>query len=113
MNDAVWRFARDLSDAGVGVRRRAVLALLYERALTAQSDAAWARLYRTLFYALRLISPALPVPAVRSPAAVESLLRVVEDDLGSTLFGARALNRLRASLGNYAYASTSEGAVPT
>lgn len=97
MNEAVWRFARDLSDAGIAPRRRAVLALLYDRALAAASGASWARLYRTLFSALRLVSyesPASVVPA----AAVESLLRIVEDDFGLSLFGERAVSRLRASL---------------
>ena len=82
MNDTVWRFARDLSDAGVGMRQRGVLALFYDRALSAQSGAAWARLYRTLFSALRLLSLESHAPTVHTPAAIESLLRILEDDLG-------------------------------
>jgi len=94
MNDAVWRFARDLSDAGMSARQRAVLALLYERALTSGSAASWERLYRALFSALRRLAHEPSAFTRQSLAAVDSLLRIVQDDLGSRLFGATALSQL-------------------
>jgi hypothetical protein len=97
MNDAVWRFARDCTDAGMGARQRAVLALIYDRALAAGSAASWTRLYRALFSALRLL--ARSAPAGQLAPAIESLLRILEDDLGVKLFGLLALRRLRGSLG--------------
>lgn len=95
MNDAVWRFARDLADAGMNAGQRGVLALIYDRALAARSAASWTRLYRALFSALRLL--ARSTPAGSFAPAVESLLHIVEDDLGLRLFGPLALYRLRAS----------------
>jgi hypothetical protein len=97
VNDAVWRFARDLADAGMSAGQRAVLALIYDRALTAGSAASWTRLYRVLFSALRLL--ARSAPAGPFTPALESVLRIVEDDFGLKLFGPLALRRLRASLG--------------
>lgn len=102
MNDAISHFSTELLDAGITTRRRALLVLLYHRALTAPSPASWARLYRTLFSALHLLAQETPAPTWRSHAAVEALLRVVEDDLGSLLFGTEALIRLRASLARFA-----------
>jgi len=98
MNDAVTRFARDLLDAGIGTREREVLALLYGRALTAGSPMAWTRFYRALFSALRLRALTSSTPTWQSRFAVESLLRILEDDLGSALFGREATDRLRAAL---------------
>jgi hypothetical protein len=98
VSDAVWRFVRDLSVAGMGTRQRAALALIYERALTVGSAASWQRFYRALFSALRLLSHDRAALAPQASDAVESLLRIVEDDFGSRLFGAQALSRLRASL---------------
>ena len=98
MNDPVWRLSADLFHAGICLRRRAVLALLYDRALIDNSAASWMRLYRAIFSALLTLSLNSPVPAARSSAAVESLLRILEDDLGLQLFGADAVWRLRARI---------------
>jgi hypothetical protein len=98
MNDPVWRLSADLLRAGICLRRRAVLALLYDRALTENSATSWTRLYRAIFSALLTLSRDSTGPAWRSSASVELLLRIVEDDLGSQLFGAQATRRLRARL---------------
>jgi hypothetical protein len=98
MNDPVWHLSADLFHAGISLRRRAVLALLYDRALTENSAASWTRLYRAIFSALLALSLDSTEPAWRSPAAVESLLRIVEDDLGLQLFGMQAAKRLRARI---------------
>jgi hypothetical protein len=100
MNDAVRGFVEDLFDAGISRRRRAVLALLYDRTLTARSDASWKRLYRAIFSALHLLSQESRTPTWRSSVARASLFRIVEDDLGAEIFGAGALSRLRAQLGS-------------
>jgi hypothetical protein len=98
MNDPVWSLSADLFHAGICLRRRAVLALLYDRALTENSAASWTRLYRAIFSALLTLSRDSTAPAWQSSAAVESLLRIVEDDLGLQLFGAQAAERLRARI---------------
>jgi hypothetical protein len=98
MNEVIRNLVRDLCEAGVDARRRAVLALLYDHALTASSARAWTRLYRALFSALRLVAHKRLVRSRASRLAVESLLRLLEDDLGSSLFGTGATGRLRASL---------------
>ncbi|MBV8066631.1 MAG: hypothetical protein JO113_01540 [Candidatus Eremiobacteraeota bacterium] len=98
MNDAVTRFAGDLFDAGIETRRRAVLTLLYDRALNARSPESWRRFYHALFSALRRFSHQASAPTWRSHFALRSLLRILEDDLGSVLFGTGAASRLRASI---------------
>jgi hypothetical protein len=97
MNGAVARFAADLLDAGVATRERAVLALLYDRALLTGSATAWTRFYRALFTALRPLAHEPPA-SVSTATAIESLLRIVEDDLGARLFDADELRRLRGRL---------------
>lgn len=103
MNDAVTRLAGDLFDAGIEPRRRAVLTLLYDRALHARSPESWRRFYRALFSALRRLSHEASAPTWRSHFALRSLLRILEDDLGSVLFSAGATSRLRASLDSPLY----------
>jgi hypothetical protein len=98
MNDTIQRFGRDLLEAGVVMRQRAVLMLLYDRALSAGLPASWARLYRTLFSALRLLAEKRPDAVKGSRLAIDSLLRILEDDFGAALFGAEATRRLRWSL---------------
>jgi hypothetical protein len=102
MNDEVTRLAGDLFDAGIEPRRRVVLTLLYDRALNARSPESWRRFYRALFTALRRLSHQGSAPTWRSHFALRSLLRIIEDDLGSVLFGSGATNRLRASLVRFA-----------
>jgi hypothetical protein len=98
MNETIQRFGRDLLEAGVVLRQRAVLMLLYDRALSAGSPASWARLYRTLFSALRLLTEKRPDAVKGSRRAIDSLLRILEDDFGAALFGPEATLRLRWSL---------------
>jgi hypothetical protein len=98
VNGAIARFVDDLLDAGICTRRRAVLTLLYDRSLMAGSTASWRRLYRAIFAALQQLSEEPPAPTPRSFAAQASLLRIVEDDLGSEIFGVAAVGRLRAVL---------------
>jgi hypothetical protein len=98
VNDPIQRFDHELLEAGVVVRQRAVLMLLYEHALSAGSPASWARLYRTLFSALRLLAEKRPDPVKGSRLAIDSLLRILEDDFGAALFGPEATRSLRWSL---------------
>jgi hypothetical protein len=98
MNEALQSLVRDLFDAGIETRQRAVLALLYDRALTSGVGESWTRFYRALFSALRQLSLKASAPTGKSQFAIESLLSILEDDLGSMLFGAEATQRLRASL---------------
>lgn len=97
MNEAIAHFENDLSQAGVETRGVATLALLYRDALLSASDRAWNRLYRATFSTLRALARRQPA-RILSRTALESLLRLLEDDLGSALFGTPAVSRLRASL---------------
>jgi len=98
MSDPISRFADDLCDAGLGGRARAVLVLLYVRALMMGTSASWKRLYHALFSALRRLSQEPSAPRLRSFAARATLLRIVEDDLGLAMFGDAAVTRLRTAL---------------
>jgi hypothetical protein len=98
MNDPIQRFDHDLFEAGVVMRQRAVLMLLYDHALSAGSPASWARLYRTLFSALRLLAGKRLDAVAGSRIAIDSLLRILEDDFGAALFGPEATRSLRWSL---------------
>lgn len=97
MNEAIAHFEDDLSHAGVGARGIATLVSLYRDALRDASERAWSRLYRAMFSSLRELARR-PSARIQSRAALESLLRLLEDDLGLALFGAPAVRRLRASL---------------
>lgn len=97
MNEAIAHFEDDLSQAGVETRGIATLASLYRDALLSASDRAWSRLYRATFSSLRALVRRQPY-RIRSRTALESLLRLLEDDFGLALFGAPAVSRLRASL---------------
>ncbi len=107
---AVSRFEDDLSQAGVEARAMATLGSLYSDALLEASDRAWSRLYRATFSTLRALARR-PTTRIQSRAALETLLRLLEDDLGLVLFGAPAIGRLRASLvldANSTYRTTRE-----
>jgi hypothetical protein len=98
MNEAIAHFEHDLSRAGVGGHAVATLTSLYRDALRDASDRAWSRLYRAIFSTLRALTRRPPSRIGRSRTAIESLLRLLEDDLGTALFGAPAVGRLRGSL---------------
>jgi hypothetical protein len=98
MNEVIAHFESDLSQAGVGARAVATLASLYRDALLDASDRAWTRLYRATFSTLRALARRPPGRIRQSHRAIESLLRLLEDDLGTALFGAPAVGRLRVSL---------------
>jgi hypothetical protein len=97
MNEAIAHFENDLSQAGIGPHAVTTLASLYRDALLDASDRAWSRLYRATFSALRALS-LQPSRMRPSHVAIESLLRLLADDLGMALFGAPAISRLRVSL---------------
>lgn len=95
MNDVIEHFAGDLRASGVDELGVVRTAQLYGRALVTGSDFAWRQFYRATFVALtRSAERALP----RSLAAVESLLRLLDDDLGRTLFDAGTVAQLDARL---------------
>jgi hypothetical protein len=98
MNEAIAHFENDLSQAGIGAHAIVTLASLYRDALLDASDRAWGRLYRATFSTLRALALRPPSGIRPSRRAIESLLRLLEDDLGTALFGAPAVSRLRLSL---------------
>ena len=89
MTDPVGRLAFDLREAGI---HDGEIVALYDRAIAQPAPDAWERFYRAVFRALSLLEQP------RSFAAVESLLRLVEDDFGFELFGEVALRRLRMTM---------------
>jgi hypothetical protein len=97
VNQAIAHFEDDLAQAGVETRGIAALVALYRDALMDASERAWNRLYRAIFSSLRALSRR-PSARIKSRGALESLLRLVEDDFGFALFGAQAVSRLRALL---------------
>lgn len=97
VNEAIAHFEHDLAQAGVETRGIATLVALYRSALVDASERAWNRLYRAIFSSLRALSRRSSA-RIQSRSALESVLRLVEDDFGFALFGAPAVSRLRASL---------------
>jgi hypothetical protein len=98
MNEAIAHFEGDLAQAGIGAHAIATLASLYRDALLDGSDRAWSRFYRATFSTLWALARRPPRRVQQSREAIESLLRLLDDDLGTALFGAPAVSRLRISL---------------
>lgn len=95
MNDVIEHFAGDLRACGVDEADVVETTQLYDRALVNGSDFAWRRFYRATFFVLkRSAQRVLP----RSSDAVDSLLRLLHDDLGAALFDTRTVAQLGASL---------------
>lgn len=92
MTDATERLTQDLHDAGIALDEVRRVTRLYDRALGRASNVDWERLYRATFSALRRTDSTAP----HSRSAVESLLRLLEDDFGTALFGTEAVAILRA-----------------
>ena len=82
----------DLIQAGIVPTEEQELCLLYELALRDGSDFRWEQFYRALFAALKDLAGA---SRTRRRPAIESLLLIVEDDLGLRLFGEPALAQIR------------------
>jgi hypothetical protein len=92
---AAARFADDLRNAGAGSFETARVSELYDRALHERSERQWRRFYRATFFALHRLARE---GRAHSARAAEPLLRLLEDDLGSTLFGTEAVAQLRSIL---------------
>lgn len=84
----------DLHGCAVNAQRAQQTCGAYACALSERSIERWESFYYRLFDALH---EAPTPPAARESA--ESLLRILEDDLGVQLFEARALEQLRRKLG--------------
>jgi hypothetical protein len=96
VNDAVMSFARDLRDPGASESDISDLSRLYDRALTNPSDSGWEQFYRATFaVACRTLGQAVP----QSREAVASIVRLLEDDLGTALFGRDLAIRRRSGDG--------------
>lgn len=95
--DALERFNDELIACGVTGEAVRMLCRRYGRALRTASARDWEGLYRDLFGALGVLSER-GGSAAAGGAALESVMRILEDDLGHHLFGANALAALRARL---------------
>jgi len=85
LNEAVRDLCEDLVESGIDDDRIADITALYADALKHRTQEVWTAFYTAVFQALRALA-ARPQPFSRRPAR-ESLLRIVEDDLGCALFG--------------------------
>ena len=83
----------DLRRSGVDLHAREQTCSAYAQALTDCSSRCWEHFYRTLYHALQ----AAQVPAGFEEAA-QSLLSILEDDLGVQLFDTQQLQGLRMKL---------------
>jgi hypothetical protein len=98
MNRALEALFADLLLAGVTLNEARDVRRSYERALRRQRTSGWIGFYRAVFEALNGTAvAAFPQSAMRRPARA-SLLRLLEDDLGSTLFSESEMANLRARL---------------
>ncbi|MGA3036348.1 MAG: hypothetical protein ABSE64_02590 [Vulcanimicrobiaceae bacterium] len=95
LNEAVRHLCEDLVESGIDHDRIAEITLLYGEALKRRTSDVWMAFYSSVFKALRALA-AYP-PGFSQREARESLLRIVEDDLGSALFG-NAVAQLRDQL---------------
>jgi hypothetical protein len=82
----------DLIQSGIVPADEQELCMAYQLALRDASQCRWEQFYRALFAALKDLAG---TSRVRRRSAVESLLLIVEDDLGLRLFGEPALAQIR------------------
>lgn len=92
---AVARLCADLSTSGVPAGAVNAVAADYACALRSRTAPAWEAFYRALFAAMAAIGPAAGDTAER---ARQSLMLILTDDLGSTLFAPAALERIAVSV---------------
>jgi|GEM_PF-4993443 hypothetical protein len=95
LNEAVRNLCDDLFGSGIEDERIANITALYAEALKRRTSEVWTAFYDAMFHALWALA-ARP-QAFSQREARESLLRIVEDDLGSALFG-NAVAELRDQL---------------
>lgn len=95
MNDVIERFAGDLRACRVDEVDVERTMRLYDRALVSGSDVTWRQFYRATFCALKRSAERV---VARRVFAVESLLRLLGDDLGAALFEAGTIAQLGARL---------------
>jgi hypothetical protein len=96
MNDVVQRLCDDLVESGIPSQSIARVAGLYQVALAERWVEDWDAFYRAVFTALEELPVQTQSP--RSERALDSLLRIIEDDHGLMLFGEDASKRLRHEL---------------
>jgi plasmid stabilization system protein ParE len=95
LNEAVRHLCEDLFGSGIDNERIAGITALYADALKRQAPEVWMAFYDAMFQALRALA-ARPQEFSQREAR-ESLLRIIEDDLGSALYG-NAVVELRDQL---------------
>jgi hypothetical protein len=99
MNQTLQVLVADLLAAGVALHEAHAVRGLYSLALRRRDAADWAAFYHAVFAALNRIDTAEPpAPSAMRPAARAALLRLLEDDLGSTLFSRVEMSNLQAGL---------------
>ena len=89
--NAIERFEEDLQGSGVAVDEVKTLGLAYLRSIVRGSRADWVELYVGVFAA---VSRGVRESAAVDPEAVERMLLLLDDDLGSQLFALEARSDL-------------------
>jgi hypothetical protein len=84
-NEAVLRLCDDLVESGIDYAHIAEITVIYADALKRRTSDLWKAFYDAVFQALWALVDRPHVLSQRE--ARESLLRILEDDLGCTLFG--------------------------
>lgn len=97
-NEAVLHLRSDLVESGMRAYDVAVVERSYERALRAPSEQAWQRFYEEVLAALLHLSGKRRRLDKRTRRATESLLRLIDDDLGSALVDPAVAVQLRRTL---------------
>lgn len=100
--NAVQRFESDLAACGMPRELSGLVCNRYARALETGAPAEWERFYQRLFFAMSEL--ATQPECSGNCMAFETVMRILEDDLGWELFGERRLGRLRSAFARYAAA---------
>jgi hypothetical protein len=100
MKHVVEAFSADLRAAGVAPREAREVARAYALALRRQNTSAWIAFYGAVFAALKHGAGRFAVfpGAASRQGARASLLSLLEDDLGATLFSRSQIAKLRLEL---------------
>lgn len=92
----VRRLESDLRACGMPRLSRAPVCDRYARALETGNHGAWEHFYRELFCAMNEVAARSSAPP--DCEALNSVMLILEDDLGCKLFDARRLGELRSAL---------------
>ena len=100
--NAVERLESDLTACGMPKELSGLVCNRYARALETGAPAEWERFYQRLFFAMSDLGAHPGFSGSRE--AFETVMRILEDDLGWELFGELRLGKLRSARARHAAA---------